>query len=92
MDKLAQQLITLELAIPGIYATAVKLTAGADATVTVDTGVIGAFLCWFAALLLALVSLIPAPLGGGSHRAAPRPRRQKRAPGARRFLSPKRHV
>ena len=48
MDKLAQQLITLELAIPGIYATVLKLTAGADATVAVDAWVIGAFACWLA--------------------------------------------
>ena len=32
MDKLAQQLITLELAIPGIYVAVLKLTAGDDAT------------------------------------------------------------
>lgn len=59
MDKLAQQLITLELAIPGIYATVLKLTAGGNATVTVDAWVIGAFACWLVALLLALASLIP---------------------------------
>ena len=59
MDKLAQQLITLELAVPGIYATALKLTAGDDATITLDSWVIAAFVCWFVALVLALVSLIP---------------------------------
>ena len=59
MDKLAQQLITLELAVPGIYATALKLTAGDAATITLDNWVIAAFMCWFVALVLALVSLIP---------------------------------
>jgi hypothetical protein len=35
MDQLARQLITLELAIPGLYATVLKLTQGDKATVTV---------------------------------------------------------
>jgi hypothetical protein len=59
MDKLAQQLITLELAIPGLYATVLKLLAGEAATVPLNRWVYAAFACWFAALLLALVSLIP---------------------------------
>jgi hypothetical protein len=59
MDKLAQQLITLELAIPGIYVAVLKLTAGDGATVAVNNWLYGAFGCWFAALLLALISLIP---------------------------------
>ena len=59
MDKLAQQLITLELAIPGLYATVLKLTQGDDATLDVDRWLIGAFGCWFVALLLTLLSLIP---------------------------------
>ena len=32
MDKLATQLITLELAIPGLYATVLKLVQGDEAT------------------------------------------------------------
>jgi len=59
MDKLAQQLITLELAIPGLYAAVLKLTAGDAATVPVNNWFYGAFGCWSVALLLALVSLIP---------------------------------
>ncbi len=59
MDKLAQQLITIELAIPGIYAAVLKLVAGDDATLTVNNWVYGAFVCWLAALVLALISLIP---------------------------------
>ena len=39
MDRLAQQLITLELAIPGLYATALKLLSGDAATVALDTRV-----------------------------------------------------
>ncbi len=59
MDKLAQQLITLELAIPGLYATVLKLIAGDSATVTVNNWVYAAVVCWFLALVLALISLIP---------------------------------
>jgi hypothetical protein len=36
MDKLAQQLLTLELAIPGLYATVLKLVAGDKATVPIN--------------------------------------------------------
>ncbi|MCE7987729.1 MAG: hypothetical protein DYG89_41730 [Caldilinea sp. CFX5] len=59
MDKLAQQLITLELAIPGLYATVLQLTQGEKATVAANGWLYGAFGFWFVALLLALVSLIP---------------------------------
>lgn len=59
MDRFAQQLITIELAIPGIYAAILKLVAGDKATVAIDPWVYGAFACWFLALVLALVSLIP---------------------------------
>lgn len=34
MDKLGQQLITLELAIPGLYATVLEFTKGDAATTT----------------------------------------------------------
>lgn len=59
MDKLAQQLITLELAIPGLYATVLKLTAGNKATITLDIYFYAAFGCWFVALTLTLISLVP---------------------------------
>ena len=59
MDKLGQNLITLELAIPGLYATVLKLTQGDKATLPVDGWLYFTFGCWFLALLLTLVSLIP---------------------------------
>ncbi|MCB8953744.1 MAG: hypothetical protein H6650_17190 [Ardenticatenales bacterium] len=59
MDKLGQQLVTLELAIPGLYATVLKLTQGEKAVVTVDKWLYITFGCWFLALLLTLISLIP---------------------------------
>lgn len=59
MDKLGRQLITLELAIPGLYATVLKLTQGKDATLGVDGWFYFTFGCWFLALTLTLVSLIP---------------------------------
>jgi hypothetical protein len=36
MDELARQLIALELAVPGLYATVLKLVAGDKATVPAD--------------------------------------------------------
>lgn len=59
MDKLAQQLITLELAIPGLYATVLKLIAGDTGKVAVNNWFYAAFGCWFVALLFSLISLIP---------------------------------
>ena len=59
MDKLARQLITLELAIPGLYATVLKLIQGKDAVVPADGWLYFTFICWFLALLLTLVSLVP---------------------------------
>ncbi len=59
MDALARQLITLELAIPGLYATLLKLVAGGKATVPGDLQLYAAFGCWFLALLFSLLGLIP---------------------------------
>lgn len=59
MDKLGQQLITLELAIPGLYATVLKLISGDKAILTANKGLYITFACWFFALLLTLISLIP---------------------------------
>ena len=59
MDKLGERLITLELAIPGLYATVLKLIAGDAATVKVNAALYITFAFWLAALLLTLISLIP---------------------------------
>lgn len=59
MDKVAQQLIALELAIPGLYATVLKLIAGEKGTIAVNRWVYSSFGCWFLALLFTLVSLFP---------------------------------
>jgi len=71
MDKLAQQLLTLELAIPGLYATVLKLIRGNEATVPVnnvpsewlipkDNSVLYlTFALWIVALGLTLAALMP---------------------------------
>lgn len=59
MDKLGQQLIAVELAIPGLYATALKLVSGEKATLTTGFSLCFTFLCWFLALVFTLMSLIP---------------------------------
>ena len=59
MDHLAGRLITLELAIPGLFATALKLTSGRAATISAGSALYIAFSCWFAALALTLWALFP---------------------------------
>ena len=59
MDKLAQQLLTLELAIPGLYATVLKLVAGDKATVVVDKMLYTTFCLWVVALGLTLMAFVP---------------------------------
>jgi hypothetical protein len=59
MDRLGQQLIAIELAIPSLYATSLKLISGNKATIHVGNALYLTFACWFLALLLTLLSLIP---------------------------------
>ncbi len=59
LDELAKQLVTLGLAIPGLYATVLKLIGGGDAVVESAPMIVGAFACWFIALVLSLASLTP---------------------------------
>ena len=59
MDKLGAQLLTLELAMPGLYATVVKLVSGDKATVQVNNAFYLAFACWLLALGLTLASITP---------------------------------
>lgn len=59
MDKLAQQLLTLELAIPGLYITVLKLVAGDKATAPASVMLFVTFGFWIAALGLTLIALIP---------------------------------
>jgi len=59
MDNLAVRLLTLELAIPGIYATALKLISGDDARVIVNAAFTITFLCWIASIILTLIALTP---------------------------------
>ncbi|MCP4710925.1 MAG: hypothetical protein GY869_20065 [Planctomycetes bacterium] len=59
MDKLGRQLITIELAIPGLYATALKIVGGKDETISVTLALGLTFGCWFGALLFTLLALYP---------------------------------
>ena len=59
MDKLGERLFTLELTIPGLYATVLKLVAGDAATLKVNVALYITFICWLAALLLTVVALTP---------------------------------
>jgi hypothetical protein len=59
MDKMSERLFSLELAIPGLYATVLKLIKGENALLKVNAAFYITFACWFLALLFVLVSLIP---------------------------------
>jgi len=59
MDKLAQQLLALELAIPGLYATVLKLIRGDEAIVPVNAMLYVTFALWIVALGLTLAALMP---------------------------------
>jgi len=59
MGKVLGQLLTLELAIPGLYATALKLVRGGDATLQLTSAFYLTYGCWLLALGLTLYALIP---------------------------------
>lgn len=59
MDKLGERLLTLELGIPGFFATVLKLTRGEDATLPINAALNLAFVLWLIALILTLLALTP---------------------------------
>lgn len=59
LDKLGEKLLTLQLAIPGLYATALKLVSGDDAVVTTNNAFYLTFLFWGLALLVTVMALTP---------------------------------
>ena len=59
LDRLGYQLITLELAIPGLYATALKMVQGSKATLDSNSWLFVTFACWFVALGCTLWCLMP---------------------------------
>jgi len=60
MSKLAGQLLTLELAIPGLYATALKLVRGGQAVLLpLTVWFYLTYACWLAALGVTLYALFP---------------------------------
>ena len=58
MDKLAQTLLTVELAIPGLYATTLKLVSGKE-SLNLSCALILAFVFWLIALITTLFAVIP---------------------------------
>jgi hypothetical protein len=59
LDDLAKQLISLELAIPGVYAAILKLVSGEKANLEQPLSVLMAFTAWLLALGFTLASLLP---------------------------------
>lgn len=59
LDELGKQMVMLCLAVPGLFATVLKLTGGDDAVLPADCLVFWAFGCWCVALVLSLASLVP---------------------------------
>lgn len=59
LDDLAKQLITLNIAIPGLYATVLKFISGEKAVVNDPLLLLITFAAWLLALGFALASLFP---------------------------------
>ncbi|MFN3785908.1 MAG: hypothetical protein ACK4RS_03605 [Thiothrix sp.] len=59
LDDLAKQLITLNIAIPGLYATVLKFISGDEAVVNDPVLLLITFTAWLLALGFALASLFP---------------------------------
>lgn len=59
LDDLARQLITLNIAVPGLYASLLRYMSGSDATVEDPLLLVFIFFPWLLALGLAFVSLFP---------------------------------
>jgi len=62
MDSLAQQLLLVELAIPGMYATFWKLASG-DEKITLSYALGYAFTCWLLSIFCTIGSLFPQNYG-----------------------------
>ena len=59
LDELARQMITVTLAVPGIYAAVLALLRGQSATLPAGRPLIVSFGCWLAALALSFAALFP---------------------------------
>jgi len=61
MDELARQMIAVELAVPGLYASILALLRGQDATLPAGWPVAITFACWLLALAVTFLALFPRP-------------------------------
>ncbi|MDM8546494.1 hypothetical protein QUF61_08360 [Candidatus Venteria ishoeyi] len=59
MNDIAKQLISLQLAIPAVFAALLKLLAGKEATLEASYYMVFSFLCWLFALVFSLLALRP---------------------------------
>lgn len=59
LDELAKQLITLCIAVPGIYAAVLKIVLGKDGVMPGENLVFLAFLTWLLALFFSIAALLP---------------------------------
>lgn len=61
MDNVAKQLLTLELAIPGLYATVLKLVSGKEGGIQVSDHLMLAFSAWLFSLVCIITAIMPRP-------------------------------
>lgn len=59
MDSVAKQLLTLELAIPGIYASVLKLVSSGEKPLSLSTDLYFVFACWLVSLICIIMAIIP---------------------------------
>jgi hypothetical protein len=59
LDKICERLITLELAVPSLYVTILKLIRGDGGILTINYALYISFSCWLVSLILTMLALLP---------------------------------
>ena len=59
MDSMGKQLLSIELAMVGIYATVLKLISGKESVDDIGIALVLSFLFWFMAVVLSVLAIFP---------------------------------
>jgi hypothetical protein len=59
LDKISERLITLELAVPSLYVTILRLVRGDNGVLVINYALYTTFACWLVSLILTMMALFP---------------------------------
>lgn len=59
LDKISERLITLELAVPSLYVTILRLVRGDNEVLVINYALYTTFACWLVSLILTMMALFP---------------------------------